>query len=306
VSTKRGLILGYADHGGDDVLSLGRLLAEVLAAKPLAVTALPWPHHLTDPAELERQLSADMHERFTYVRDELHGLDPETRAVASGHAASALHELADAERAQVIVIGSCHRGPVGRTLAGSVGESLLHGASAAIAIAPRGYAERGAERLRRIAVAFDGSPEAWTALETAIGMAERCHAELTVLVVADSPTYGYAAAWTLLTADELHDAERADKERLADLAAKRIPDGLMHECRVLTGDPATVLREVSGEFDLMVTGSRSWGPLRRTMLGSTTRRLIRSAECPVLVLPRGAGVDPLGVRERGRGQHARI
>ena len=46
----------------------------------------------------------------------------------------------------------------------------------------------------------------------------------------------------------------------------------------------------------MVAGSRSWGPLKRTMLGSTTRKLIRSCSCPVLVLPRGVGVDPLGVR----------
>ena len=46
----------------------------------------------------------------------------------------------------------------------------------------------------------------------------------------------------------------------------------------------------------MIAGSRSWGPLKRTLLGSTTRKLIRSCACPVLVLPRGVGVDPLGVR----------
>ena len=48
----------------------------------------------------------------------------------------------------------------------------------------------------------------------------------------------------------------------------------------------------------MVTGSRAYGPLRRTVLGSTTRKLIRSSSCPVLVLPRGSGVDPLGLRRR--------
>lgn len=304
---EREIVLGYdPEHGGDDVLRLGRLLAEVLAAKPVVVTALPWPHYLADPDELDKQLAADMHDRFAYVRDELTGLSAETRAVASGHAASALHEIAEVEEAKLIVVGSCHRGPIGRTLAGSVGESLLHGASAAVAIAPRGYGEHDGGRLRRIAVAFDGSPEAWTALETAIGMAERCRAALTVIAVADYPTYGYAAAWTVLTAGEVQDYEHKDKARLAELAQRRIPDALEHEALVLTGDPAHMLSEATGDFDLMITGSRSWGPLHRTMLGSTTRRLIRAAECPVLVLPRGAGVDPLGVRDAVPEEHARI
>jgi nucleotide-binding universal stress UspA family protein len=61
-----------------------------------------------------------------------------------------------------------------------------------------------------------------------------------------------------------------------------------------------MLAEVSSEFDLLITGSRAYGPLRRTLLGSTTRRVLQSAACPVLVLPRGVGVDPLGVDSLGR------
>jgi nucleotide-binding universal stress UspA family protein len=304
---EREIILGYdPEHEGDSVLRLGALMAETLAANPVVVTALPWPSHLAGPEELDRQLAVDMHDEFAYVRDELSGFAAETRAVASGHPASLLHEIAEADGAPLIVIGSCHRGPIGRTLVGSVGESLLHGASAAVAVAPRGYAQRGEPRLQNIAVAFDGSPESWTALETAIGIAERCRAALCVTTVADRPTYGYAAAWAVLSADDLRETERAEKERLAELADRRIPDALDHQGWVLAGDPADVLSETSGRFDLMITGSRSWGPLRRTMLGSTTRKLIRSAECPVLVLPRGAGVDPLGVRDAAPNEHARV
>ena len=134
--------------------------------------------------------------------------------------------------------------------------------------------------------------------QTAIGLAERCHATVTVITVADRPKYGYAAALSILAEGEFLDAELANKERLLGLAVGRIPNGLERESRVLTGDPAAGLQEVSGEFDLMVVGSRAWGPLKRTLLGSTTRKLIRSCACPVLVLPRGAGVDPLGVPSR--------
>lgn len=294
---KREIVLGYdPEHGGKDVLDLGRLFAEVLAAKPHVVTALPWPDYLAGAADFDEQLDADVHEQFAVVHDELDDLGVETEAVASRTPASTLQQIAESREAAMIVVGSCHHGPVGRTLAGSVGESLLHGASCSVAIAPRDYAERDQEHLQRVAVAFDGSSESWTALETAIGIAERCHATVTVIAVADYPRYGYATSWSILTTGEFEDAERADKERLLALAVGRIPGGLEGESRVLTGDPASCLSEVSGEFDLMVAGSRAWGPLKRTLLGSTTRKLIRSSACPVLVLPRGVGVDPLGVR----------
>ena len=297
--TERKLVVGYEPiHNGDDSLKLARLLGEVLAARPIAVTALPWPTYLMGIEDLQRQLDVEMKERFEVVHDQLRDLEPETRAIASPSAAEALHELAETEGAQILVLGSSHRGPVGRTLAGSVGESLMHDAPCAIAIAPRGYATSETERLQRIGVAFDGSPEAWAALETAIGIAEVCHARLTVLAVADYPHYGYAESWSVLSAGTLHDAEREEKQRLLELAVGRVPNELEHDSRLLTGDAGRTLCAASGEFDLMVTGSRAYGPLRRTVLGSTTRKLIRSSSCPVLVLPRGSGVDPLGLRRR--------
>ena len=167
----------------------------------------------------------------------------------------------------------------------------------ALNAAIRGSILADPEGLLRIAVAFDGSPEAWTALETAIGFAERCHGELTVISVADYSRYGYAAAWSILSAGEFEDAEREGKRRLLELALGRVPSGLASEGRIPTGDPGSVLSELSGEFDLVVSGSRAYGPLRRTLLGSTTRKLIRASDCPVLVLPRAVGVDPFGLRD---------
>jgi nucleotide-binding universal stress UspA family protein len=293
----RKIIIGYEpEHGGDDAVRLGGLLAEILAAQPLVFTALPWPRYLMGLEDLQRQVDAEMRDRFALVRDELRDLGVETHAVAGPSAAEALHEFAEVQEARMVVIGSCHRGPVGRTLAGSVGESLMHGAPCAIAIAPRGYAERSQAPLVRIAVAFDGSPEAWMALETGIGLAGRCHGQLTVISVADYPSYGYASAWSILTAGEFKDYEHEEKRRLLELALGRVPVGLEGEGRLLTGDAGSHLSEVSGEFDLIVTGSRSYGPLRRTLLGSATRKLIRASACPVLVLPRAVGVDPLGLQ----------
>jgi nucleotide-binding universal stress UspA family protein len=51
----------------------------------------------------------------------------------------------------------------------------------------------------------------------------------------------------------------------------------------LTGEELATFGDV---LDLLVVGSRSYGPLRRLVLGSTSNYLQRRARCPLLVLPR--------------------
>jgi nucleotide-binding universal stress UspA family protein len=203
----------------------------------------------------------------------------------------ALSALAKDDGAAVIVIGSSHRGPVGRTLLGAEGESLAHGAGCAIAVAPRGYADGQPDEIGRIAVAYDASPEATVALETATAIAERAGARLTVLTVADYPRYNRTAALSLLSEGEIHDRAREEHQKLVDEAVAGVPEPIAPSGRVLVGDPARELAKASADFDLIVAGSRSHGPLRRTLLGSATRRLLSDSACPVLVMPRGA--EPL-------------
>jgi nucleotide-binding universal stress UspA family protein len=56
---------------------------------------------------------------------------------------------------------------------------------------------------------------------------------------------------------------------------------------VLVGDPVSALEKASSELDLLVGGSRGYGPLRSVMLGSVSRRLLHCAASPLLVIPRG-------------------
>ena len=79
------------------------------------------------------------------------------------------------------------------------------------------------------------------------------------------------------------------REALASLDDDRDVGG-----RVLEGDAAAELAAASAEVDLLVVGSRGYGPVRRVLLGSVSRELVRSAACPVVVLPRdvAAGSPP--------------
>ena len=61
--------------------------------------------------------------------------------------------------------------------------------------------------------------------------------------------------------------------------------------RILAGAPddaRLLIMTHSHALDLLVVGSRGYGPLKRLTMGSTSAKLVRSAQCPVIVVPRGA------------------
>ena len=61
------------------------------------------------------------------------------------------------------------------------------------------------------------------------------------------------------------------------------------ETDIQLGRPASALLKLSQEVDLLLIGSRRWGPVARVILGSTGEALLHDASCPVLVVPRPKG-----------------
>ena len=57
---------------------------------------------------------------------------------------------------------------------------------------------------------------------------------------------------------------------------------------MLVDDPANALASVSPNLDLLVMGSRGYGPGLAVLLGGVSRRVTMTARCPVLVVPRGS------------------
>jgi nucleotide-binding universal stress UspA family protein len=204
-----------------------------------------------------------------------------------------LHNVATRSRAQLIVVGSAHRGRIGRVLAGDVTAGTLHGAPCPVLVAPAGYARHGGG-LDTIGVGFDGSPESRAALELAHELAKAAGARLRVIDVVVPPDPGgsfpaYRPDWEEHARIRREEAEARLGEVLAELGDMATGD-------VAFGRPARELAYEANHLDLLVMGSRGYGPVRRLMLGSTSGRLVHEAPCPVLVLARGAeqDVDELG------------
>ena len=60
------------------------------------------------------------------------------------------------------------------------------------------------------------------------------------------------------------------------------------EAHAAYGHPAEELALYSASLNLLVVGSRGYGPIGRLFHGSTSQELARHARCPLLVLPRSA------------------
>ena len=202
------------------------------------------------------------------------GIHVRQRAPVAPSPARGLTELAEREDADLLVVGSSSHAEPGRIRLERTAGRLLQGAPCAVAIAPGGLRET--DDFRHVGIAFDGSPEARAALDAGYGIAARCSAAVTLL-------------WALPKVDvqPLGREARLHADEQLDAAADATPAGVNPRTLLLHGDPGDVIREAcDGVVDLLVTGSRGYGPMQRALLGSVSEALTEGAAHPVLITPR--------------------
>jgi nucleotide-binding universal stress UspA family protein len=204
--------------------------------------------------------------------------------------ARGLHHLLDREHADLLVVGPS--GAEGGHGGADLALGLLHDCPCAVAVAPAGYATREPAGPARIVVGWDGSDEAGDALETAVRLAEGTRGSVAIVSVVEHPFTVAQLPWPAAPeADPAWLGELvAGAERSVAEALERVGARVEAAGDVLEGEPATELAHRSAGADLLVTGSRRYGSLRRLVLGSTSARVLHTAAVPVLVLPRGAAV----------------
>ncbi|CAA9512627.1 MAG: hypothetical protein AVDCRST_MAG69-2574, partial [uncultured Solirubrobacteraceae bacterium] len=107
--------------------------------------------------------------------------------VASGGAAYALHEKAVEVGAGLIIVGSTHRGAVGRIALGTTADRVLDHSPCPVAVAPRGFRDEGATP-QRVGVAFVDTPGGRSALRAGAAIAEAAGASLIAYTVIEPHT----------------------------------------------------------------------------------------------------------------------
>jgi nucleotide-binding universal stress UspA family protein len=202
--------------------------------------------------------------------------------------AHALQATAEQEQAGIIVVGSSHTGRLGRVLPGSTAERVLHGAPCPVAIVPLGYRTHPTPAHPVIGCAYLPTEDGAAALGAAEQLALAMSGSLRVMQVIEPLARLYDSGEMPLNLPDINasmygDTERSLIERVARLSAELESDATLH-----SGRSADVLNALSETVDILVMGSRGYGPLKAVLLGGVSGQVIRAAACPVVVVPRSA------------------
>ncbi|HUO71000.1 MAG TPA: universal stress protein [Solirubrobacteraceae bacterium] len=265
-------------HGANDAIALAKQLSAEGATLTLAHVYAGDPYVYRGVSAEYQASVRDQDLEFLATAQAENGLQACTRWHESSSVGQGLHELCDEIDADVLVVGASARRHLGRVLPGDDARGALDGAQCAVAVAPRGYGDRP-HQFSEIGIAYDGSPESDRGVCVAKDAAAACGSRLSALYVIWLPLYVYGGPV----------ADRQDQiDEMMRFASERIDALGGVEAHVAAGIPVEELTLYSERVDLLVVGSRGYGPLGRMIHGSTAQNLARTAHCPLLVVPRAA------------------
>jgi nucleotide-binding universal stress UspA family protein len=266
--------------GGRDAIALATRLLDDSGKLTLAHVhpGLTNPYHAIVPGLIKEEQEASA----KLLEDERAqpGVGAELVSVVAQSPGQGLHEQAEEQGADLLVVGSSKRSLLGRVFIGDDASAALNGAPCAVAIATAGYSQLG-RPLEKFGVAYNESPESKNALEVARELARETGASVSALEVVHLSAFAFGG---LVAAPPMGDAI----EDMLNQAQARMNELQGVDGRASYGLVGEDLAAFGDQVDLLIVGSRSYGPVRRLVFGSTSAYLERHARCSLLVLPRGA------------------
>lgn len=286
----RNILVGCdGSESAFDALALAEQLRDREAGRLILASVYPFYRGLSAPAlasdyghwlrdQAERALER-VAERVTT------DVPVECQTISDSSVAGGINDLAESMGADLIVLGSTGRGSLAKLTGRTTVGRLLHGAPCPVAVAAPGQDRRFGQQ-SQICVAYDASPEARHALDTAYGIAAATDARVVICDVLEP--IAYQSTFPIIAQDARFDEHRKARvcEEL-DAAAARAPERVPVESRFVVGVPAdATLRTAGPDVDLIVAGSRGYGALHRAIAGSVSGTLLANGQVPVLVTGR--------------------
>ncbi|MDR2421900.1 MAG: universal stress protein [Deltaproteobacteria bacterium] len=246
----------------------------------------PYGETMVDPQELrarvEEATRAQMVDILAHkppVEWELH--------ITLGYPAKEIQQVVNETRAGLLVAATHSRSGLERFLLGSVSRKLMFTLTVPFLIIPGALPmERSSmSRVDSIMIACDFSEDSDLALTLGFDMARHLKARLTLATVIDQRQLDQ-----ILTTDPQR--EHAVADRLITELTSRLraftPDDLKKDTTlaVLAGHPHEELNKyaILNHVDLIVMGVHGRGFIENLMVGSTTDRLVRLGQFPVLAV----------------------
>ncbi len=290
-----GRILCAADlsESSSMVIGYGSAIAKVFGAKlfgayvvEIPIPAAPAASQALSTEQIMEIADAGQLELSTL----LEGMAPETEAVVRhGPAAETLADLTVELKIDLAVTATRGFSGLRRLVLGSVTERLIRIIPCPLLIVnvkegKAGQLPHDTWHPKRILVGCDFSPDSGRALQTAFSLAQEFESEIHLVHVIEPFAYRDVLLPEAVSGSLKERIEPEMKRQLGEI----IPEGANAWCDIqsscLSGRPHEELVRYSKKkkIDLMVLGVRGHGLMETLMLGSTTDRVIRQAECPVL------------------------
>ena len=204
----------------------------------------------------------------------------------------------------LIVMGTHGRGGFEYLLMGSVAQKVLSRASCPVITVAheKGRAWESPGPVRNILCATDLTPRSSPTIRHALSLAAEFQCRLVLLHVIDrtldvvGPGHPYAP----MAVTVLNEHEAIARRQLHAAIPTDVRSWCTVDEQVVCGRPYEEILRVAAQVnaDLIVVGAPQHG-LARTVMGSTSQHIVRSATCPVLTVgvPEDAGSFELSVRE---------
>jgi nucleotide-binding universal stress UspA family protein len=270
--------------GARDAVALAGAIAPATGATLSLLGVFP-PAVFPVPSSTDRRTLRQQAEMI--LRRQRDELAPDARidTVVDISVPRALRHYAERWHARLVVIGSHKSAPVGHVVIGRRGRQLLYDAPFSLALAPRGLHAR-TTTLGTIGVGYDGGAEAQEALAMAAEIAQASGARLHARRVVEDRIPALSLEKAIVTDDwgQLWEGERQSAEFDTQSAVASLE--VATEVSATIGDPGYELRAFSEQVDLLVVGSRRWGPIARLISGGVGETLVADASCAIGIVPR--------------------
>lgn len=239
------------------------------------------------PQELFDELQQECQEKIDAAREIALGVAPD---IAIGHLiaeGSPIDMLLDlSQTATMVVMGSRGLGGLSGMVMGSVSAAVVSHADCPVVVVREDSGVTVENKYGPVVVGVDGSEVSDKAVEMAFAEADARGAELIAVHTWMDMTVQASLGGVTAGVQDWQQVEDQQQEILGERLAgftSRYPDVTV--TRVVTRDrPVRALTDYSKGAQLLVVGSHGRGGFKGMLLGSTSRALLQSASCPMMVV----------------------
>ncbi|HXY54145.1 MAG TPA: universal stress protein [Nitrospirota bacterium] len=202
--------------------------------------------------------------------------------LCEGEPPEVIADVARGKQADLIALGTYGRRGLRRLLMGSVTAEVILKAPCDVLVVKRQCSECTG-RYSSLLASFDGSENSRKALQRACELAKADNAVVSVLYVIPR----YEEMIEFFKTESIQKSLRREAENIITQAQKiAVESGVNIKTYIREGNAAdeVITATETIESDLIIMGTHGWKGFSKAVMGSTTRRVVTHASCPVLVV----------------------